>query len=417
MIKTTLVYLVNILIILFTNTNTLFSQTSNGRESALKIFFDCEDCDEEYIKKELTYVNYVRDSKEAQVHILVTEESSGNGGDKYSFFFIGQMEFKGQNDTLSFFTNSDATNDEIRQKQLHTMKLGLMRYVAKTSIASNISITYKSAENENEVVKDKWNSWVFDTDLEGYFNGEKSYKYTSIYSSFEASRVTPDLKVEFDISANYNKEIYENEDTSITVTRNSKYFEHLLVKSINDHWSIGYLTEMRSSIYSNYNFHTIVAPAIEYNIFPYSESSRKQIRFLYHIDGLYSSYIDTTIYNKTKELLFAQKIGIATEFKEKWGSISLSVYGSHYFHNLNFNNLSINSSVSIRILKGLSLRVYGGFSLVHDQLNLRKGDIDKDDMLTRRRELASQYNYWGSVGLTYTFGSIYNNVVNPRFGN
>jgi hypothetical protein len=415
--KKNLVYLVNILIIFFTANNNLFSQTSNIRESALKIFFDCEDCDEEYIKKELTYVNYVRDSKEAHVHILVTEESSGNGGDKYSFFFIGQMEFKGQNDTLSFFTNSDATNDEIRQKQLHTLQIGLMRYVAKTPIASNISITYKSAEKENEVVKDKWNSWVFDLNLSGYFNGEKLYKYTSLNSSIDISRVTPELKVETDLSFNYNKEVYDVDDSLIVVTRNSKYFEHLFVKSINDHWSIGYITEMRASFYSNYNFHTIIAPAIEFNIFPYSESSRKQIRFLYHIGGLYSNYIDTTIYNKTKELLFAQKIEIATEFKEKWGSVSLNFYGSNYFHNLDFNNFGFDASVSLRIAKGLSLRFYGGLSLVHDQLNLRKGDINKDDMLTRRRELASQYNYWGSIGLTYTFGSIYNNVVNPRFGN
>ncbi len=131
-----------ILIALLTSADFAYSQLSNARESALRIFYDCDMCDEEFIKKELTYVNYVRDSKEAQVHILVTSESTGNGGDKYSFFFIGQMEFKGQNDTLTVCSNADATSDEIRKKQLQTMKIGLMRYVAKTPIASNISIAY-----------------------------------------------------------------------------------------------------------------------------------------------------------------------------------------------------------------------------------------------------------------------------------
>ncbi|MFO7924858.1 MAG: hypothetical protein R6U58_14325 [Bacteroidales bacterium] len=30
--------------------------------------------------------------------------------------------------------------------------------------------------------------------------------------------------------------------------------------------------------------------------------------------------------------------------------------------------------------------------------------------------LETQYMYFSSFGLTYTFGSIYSNVVNPRFG-
>jgi len=38
-------------------------------------------------------------------------------------------------------------------------------------------------------------------------------------------------------------------------------------------------------------------------------------------------------------------------------------------------------------------------------------------VLLRLRELETQFEYFTSFGLTYTFGSIYNNVVNPRFGN
>ncbi len=280
-----------------------------------------------------------------------------------------------------------------------------------------ISQSLTPEEKEKDIVKDKWNSWVFDVSLNGYFNGEKLYKYSSINSSINISRVTPELKFESSMSYNYNKEVYNVDDSLIVVTRKSKYFEHLLVKSINDHWSVGYLAELNSSFYSNYNFHSLVAPAIEYNIFPYSESNRRQIRFLYNIGAVYSDYIDTTIYNKIHELKFAQRLSITAEFKEKWGSISIGIQGQSYFDNFKYNNLEITSRISLRLVKGLSLRIYGGASLVHDQLNLPKGDISSEDILTRRKQLASQYNYWGSIGLTYTFGSIYNNVVNPRFGN
>lgn len=42
------------------------------KRTAPKVFIDCEDCDLDYIRTEITFVNYVRDRKEAQVHVLIT---------------------------------------------------------------------------------------------------------------------------------------------------------------------------------------------------------------------------------------------------------------------------------------------------------------------------------------------------------
>jgi hypothetical protein len=39
-----------------------------------------------------------------------------------------------------------------------------------------------------------------------------------------------------------------------------------------------------------------------------------------------------------------------------------------------------------------------------------------EDVLLMRKQLATSYEYYFSIGLSYTFGSIYSNVVNPRFG-
>ena len=51
-----------------------------------------------------------------------------------------------------------------------------------------------------------------------------------------------------------------------------------------------------------------------------------------------------------------------------------------------------------------------------DQLNIPRGELDDENILIRLRQLRSGFNYFTSVGLSYTFGSIFNNVVNPRFG-
>jgi hypothetical protein len=34
----------------------------------------------------------------------------------------------------------------------------------------------------------------------------------------------------------------------------------------------------------------------------------------------------------------------------------------------------------------------------------------------RLRQLATSYTYFINLGLSYSFGSIFNNIVNPRFG-
>lgn len=394
----------------------LFSQEQSlMKDKALRIFFDCTSCDNDYIKNELSFVNYVRDRKDAQVHILTTSEHTGAGGQKQTFYFIGQQEYIGQTDTLSFFIKADATDNELRTKQVNLLKLGLVRYVAKTPYADKLSIHFEEGDEE-ENVTDKWNSWFFELNGSAYFNGEQSYKYLNSWSSINAQKVTEDLKVEVSINYNYSKNSYMFDDTTIISTTKNKSFSHLLVKSINDHWSYGYDVNFRTSLYQNIDFSASLYPAIEYNVFPYSQSNRKQLRILYGAGTRIFNYIDSTIYNKEKELLFGQKLGIALEFKEKWGSISTSIEGSNYFHDISKKRIEVNTSLNLRLFKGLSLRIYGGASLIHDQINLPKGDVSSEDVLLRRKQLASQYLYWGSVGFSYSFGSIYNNVVNPRFG-
>jgi hypothetical protein len=101
--------------------------------------------------------------------------------------------------------------------------------------------------------------------------------------------------------------------------------------------------------------------------------------------------------------------------KQKWGNISSTLQGFHYFNDLQKNNLMLDTNVSVRIFRGLSFNMFGGISRVRDQISLPKGNASLEDVLLRRKELATGYSYYASIGLSYTFGSIYSNVVNPRF--
>jgi hypothetical protein len=108
-------------------------------------------------------------------------------------------------------------------------------------------------------------------------------------------------------------------------------------------------------------------------------------------------------------------LNIAFQVQKKWGSINIALTGSNYFHDFSRNRIELNSSISLRIFKGLSLDFYGGVAHLADQVNLKKGEIAEAERLLQLRELQTKYRVQSGIELTYTFGSIYNNVVNPRF--
>ena len=189
-----------------------------------------------------------------------------------------------------------------------------------------------------------------------------------------------------------------------------------MVKSISDHWSVGGSLSLSASSYNNLDFKSALMPGIEYDLYPYSQSTRRQLRFLYRIGHNYANYTDTTIYDKMEEHLWRHSLDIAYEVVQKWGSIDVNVGYSNYLHDWSKNNLDFGGYISLRIARGLNVRISGSYSILHDQLGLVKGGATPEEVLLQRKELETQYQYYTSFGFTYTFGSIYNNVVNPRFG-
>lgn len=381
------------------------------RKDALNVYMEASD----FIKKEIPFINYVRDLKDADVYIISTYQRTGAGGTEYTYFFTGQKRFTGINDTVKFASSPDDTQDVIRMKQVNALKMGLIRYVSKTPLAKYLNISFSMPMSES-VSTDRWNNWVFRASVNGYLTGEKSYQSKYIRGSLSASRVTSDWKINLNGSYYYSVSTYDISGYKYTSENNSKNLSGMLVKSLSDHWSAGGFLSTGSSSYSNEKFFAGIMPAIEYDIFPYSQSTRRQLRLLYRVGFNPVIYYDTTIYDKTREYLWSHSFAAAYEVVQKWGSIDMNLIYSNYLHDWSKNNLSFSSYLNIRITKGLSFNIGGGASLIHDQLGLVKGGATTEEILLRRRELETQYEFYTSFGLSYTFGSIYNNVVNPRFG-
>jgi len=394
----------------------IVSSDSVKRENAIKIFIDCHYCDMDYIRREIPYVNYVRDTRDAQVYILETQQETGSGGDQYTFFFQGQYDFKGVNDTLTYASSPDDTSDNIRYGRTRMLKIGLMRYVARSPLINEIEIIHEEGK-EDEVVVDRWNNWVFELDINPEYEGEESYKSLDLENSINAIKITPDWKLDFDLEYDMRRTKYISEDTTIVALRESISMDNLIVKSLSNHWSAGVYLSFRTSTYGNLKYSYDVYPAAEYNIFPYSESNHRQLRILYGLGFNFFTYNDTTIYDMIRENRMHQQLLLAFRVQEKWGSVNVSLEASNYLHDFSKNRLVLEGSLHVRIIKGLSLSLYGDVGRIHDQLSLVKGELSETEVLLRLRELETEYNYDFGVGLTYTFGAIYNNIVNPRFGN
>ncbi len=385
------------------------------KKAAPKVFIDCTDCDLDYIRTEITFVNYVRDRKEAQVHILITTLRTGSGGREYTLSFIGQNEFAGIDDTQACYTNKTDTEDEIRISMVDALKMGLMGYVARTPIAGRIAIAYESAPKPRPA-RDKWRSWVFNLAGNAHLHGEESWATRELSASFSASRITPAVKLALSLEGSFNRDHFTYEGQRIDSRSHSVDLEGLFVKSLGEHWSIGAYAEAESSSYENLEAGFEVAPAIEFNLFPYSQSTRRQLRFLYKIGIKAARYEEETIYDRIRETRLRESIASTFEVKERWGSINTTLEASHYFHDLKKYRLELLTIIQLKLFKGFSFYLVGSGSRIHDQLSLAKAGASLDEVLLRRRQMATNYSYFVSVGIGYTFGSIFTNVVNPRFG-
>ena len=392
-------------------------------ERPLRLFVDCPNvyCDTEFFRAEISFVDHVRDRRDADVHVLITGQGTGGGGQEYSVAFIGLGRFGKIEHTMRHVSKATDTDDDRRRGLLATLKLGLVRYVADTPAGRELQISHKkpaAAPGTEGKARDPWNYWVFSASLQNYMNGEASRTSISLYGSFTANRVTEEWKILTSVSGEYSESHYtfSEGDTFDSLSRSSGV-SALIVKSLGPHWAAGGQARVSSSTYLNQDLKARVAPAIEYNVFPYSESTRRQLTFNYSAGINRFKYRETSIYGKDEETIPDETLMVALDMRQPWGTTSTSFQASHHLNDLKKTRLVLYGDVDVRIFKGFSITAWGNVSRIRDQTYLPMGEATPEEVLVRQRQLATSYDYYASMGIRYRFGSIFNNVVNARFEN
>lgn len=410
-----------LLIVLYSSIS--FGQKTDGSGSGKvpKIYIDGVFYDTQYLKEQIPVVDYVNDRKDADVHIQAVKETTASGGYLYTITFYGQNLYEKMNDTVKVSTDPVDSEDAVRGKVVKGIKTGLFNYLRKSDVSHLMTIGFSGGKDgKKEKIEDPWDHWVFKTSFSGYLYGEGSYDYTSLSGSVSATRTTEDLRLSLSLSNYYYQNTYsydiDGENYKYVTIRRSQSGGFGVVKSISDHWSLGTWGSASKSTYSNLDFNWAFSGGLEYNFYPYSESSSKQIRLTYKLGVLFNKYFEETVYFKEKEYLANQSLCLSTDLIQPWGSISASLYGSNYLQDLEKYYVSFYTYFALKLLKGLSLTCSFDYSKINNQISLARGGASVEDVLLRIRQLETEYSYYVSFGFSFSFGSIFNSIVNPRFG-
>lgn len=386
----------------------------------LAVFLDCGFCNETFIRQEMSYVDYVRDREVADVHVLVTEENTGAGGEAQTFDIIGLGPFEGMDYSTVYTTNVGATQAEERDGFLRTLQAVLVPYLMRTSMGALVRVEVDTPEQagvaQAQPQDDPWNHWTIELYADGSADFESQQQAFDTRYGIYANRVTEDWKIQLRPFFNYNYDRFEREDETIKSSSRRNGFTSYVVRSISPHWSVGAFGDVFTSTFDNVDMRYRLMPAVEWSLYPYREATRRQLTVAYRVGASHITYRDTTIYNEIQELLPEHTLTAGYEVTQPWGEVDVGVNASQYLQDLKRYALRFNGSFDVRITQGLSIEIGGNVAFIHNQLNLPKGDADLEEVLLRRRQLETNYQAGLSFGFRYRFGSIYNNVVNTRFG-
>ena len=388
-------------------------------QATVRVYLDCQTfgCDFDFVRREIAWVDWVRDREDSDVHLLVSSTRSG-AGTVYDIQFIGRGRFEGEGSSLTYSSSQTDTQDERRRGLTERFTLGLAAYAADTPAADFLRVEYAAPAVAPAVTpeNDPWNLWVFAVSAGGSARAQSRTSSTGVNGSLSANRTSENWKFRWGARANYREDEFEFSDGSTTSSlRRTSGTDLLLVRSAGPHWGIGGRASVTSSTFSNQDLRINIQPAVEYNIFPYDESSRRQLTFQYRAGAAKVRYDEETIFGVTEETLYEHMLSTSLSLQQPWGSSSVSLTMSQFLHDAEKNRVSVFANANVRIVRGLSLNFFGNVSRVRDQLFLPRRGASDEEVLLRQRDLDTDFDYALNVNLRFTFGSIFNNIVNPRF--
>lgn len=386
----------------------MFSYSQNSK---IKAYIDCR-CDETYLKQETSFLEYVRDQDLADIEIFIRDERNPTGSRSFEIKIDGNNEYEEISSSSIAVGYANDTSSTLRDKLLNKLKLALVPFLDLANY--NLNINVDPSFKDLTVFDDKWKNWVFE--LSGSYNNDKEEsRQTNRYEiEFEIDKLTEDWRIGAEIRRNESNRKFFSNDNTYKSNRKTTSLNGRVVRSITDHFSAGLFFGVFQNTYENIDLNRYIAPAIEYSFYPYKDVLSKEITLAYRIGTGKRNYIEKTIYGYEKQKLSSQTLSLNIRFRQKWGNISSYLNATQFLNDGTKKRFSLRSNLDIRIYEGLAVRFSGNINLIREQYSLAAGNTSIEDLLLQQREIATDYRTNFSIGLSYTFGSIYNSIINTR---
>jgi len=388
----------------------------------LRVFLDCQQCDFNNLRQDITYINYVRDRSAADVHVLVSTQNTGSGGREYAMDFIGLGAFADLKQRLTYLSSATDTDDERRRGVSRTFALGLAPFLVRTPQGSRFSLQYRPPVGSaraaaSSPVADVWDSWIFRLGASTEMNGEQRESSNRYRANFSGNRTTEAWKFSFNGNGDFNRRSFTLSDgREVKSSSDNWSATGSVIKSFGkSHWAGLWRTSVRSNTQSNEELDIRTALGIEWDYFAYADSTRRSMVIQYSSGVSRVNYFERTLFDKEADTLFDHRLAAILALRQPWGTWRASAAYSAYLHDASKYNLDFFADADVRLFRGFTLNVDGSYSRVRDQLYLPAGTASDEDVLLRLRRLQTGYRYRMTVGFSFQFGSIYNNVVNPRW--
>lgn len=395
---------------------------ASAQDNTLRVFLDCSQCDFNNLRQDVTYVNYVRDQADADVHVLISTQNTASGGREFVMDFLGQGEYVDLQQRMTYVSNGSDTEDERRRGVSRTFALGLAPFLVRTPEGDRFSLQYRRpagvpVASTPKVVDDKWDAWIFRLGASTELNGEERQSSNRFRTNLSANRTTERWKFSFSGNGDFNRSEFTLSDgREVKSSSDSWNFGGTAIKSLGkSHWAALVRSEVRSSTQTNEKLEARGAVGVEWDLFPYEESTRRSMVVQYSTGVSQLKYYKRTLFGKDEETLFDHRLAAILALRQPWGSWRASAAYAAFLHDYKLYNLDFFADADVRLFRGFSLNLEGSYSRVRDQVYLPAGSATDEEVLLRLRRLETGYRYRMLVGFSFQFGSIFNNVVNPRW--
>jgi hypothetical protein len=388
--------------------------------SGVRVYLDCADgCFEEYLRSELPWIDFVRQRENADVHVIASAADTGGGGVERVLRLVGLGRWTGVEQELRALSLPAEPEDAQRRRVRDALVVGVLDFLARSGLPSDLAIDVESTASaaSRAPANDPWDAWVFTIGTDNELESEASNRRWNWEFEATADRVTEEWKVGFGAALEQETETFDlDEDDPFSVTRRERQGDWFVARSLGDHWSLGLDGDLDSSTFDNITLRAGVMPMVEFNLFPYVQYATRQLRIGYGIGAEHSRYNEVTFYDRTRETLGRHEVSLTLDQRQPWGTVQAGVEWSQYLHDLGKSRLEFDGAVSIRLARGFSVEFEGSASRIRDQLSLPRRGATPEEVLLRLRQLQSGHEVNVTFGLSYSFGSIFNSIVNPRFG-